>query len=144
MFSKACEYGIKASTYIALQSLEMNRVSLKEIASEINSPIAFTAKILHKLAKNDILESVKGPYGGFQIKKERIDSIKLAHIVAAIDGDDIYNGCALGLDECNALQPCPLHEKFVGIRSDLKKMLENTSLYEVATGLEVGLTFLKR
>lgn len=144
MFSKACEYGIKASTYIALQSLEMNRVSLKEIASEIDSPIAFTAKILHKLAKNDILESVKGPYGGFQIKKERIDSIKLANIVAAIDGDNIYNGCALGLDKCNALQPCPLHEKFVGIRGDLKKMLENTSLYEVATGLEVGLTFLKR
>lgn len=144
MFSKACEYGIKASTYIALQSLEMNRVSLKEIASEIDSPIAFTAKILHKLAKNDILQSVKGPYGGFQIKKERIDSIKLANIVAAIDGHNIYNGCALGLDKCNALQPCPLHEKFVGIRGDLKKMLENTSLYEVATGLEVGLTFLKR
>lgn len=144
MFSKACEYGIKASTYIALQSLEMNRVSLKEIASEIDSPIAFTAKILHKLAKNDILESVKGPYGGFQIKKERIDAIKLSQIVAAIDGDNIYNGCALGLDECNALKPCPLHEKFVGIRTDLKSMLENTSLYEVATGLEVGLTFLKR
>lgn len=144
MFSKACEYGIKASTYIALRSLEGKRVSLKEIAEEIDSPIAFTAKILYKLAKNKILESVKGPNGGFQIQKERIDSIKLADIVAAIDGDTIYNGCALGLYECNALQPCPLHEKFVGIRDNLKSMLQNTSLYEVATGLEVGLTFLKR
>lgn len=144
MFSKACEYGIKASTYIALQSLEGKRVSLKEIASEIDSPVAFTAKILHQLAKHNILESMKGPYGGFQIEKERIDDIKLTDIVYAIDGDSIYNGCALGFDECNANKPCPLHEKFVGIRSDLKRMLQNTSLFEVATGLEVGLTFLKR
>ena len=56
MFSKACEYGIKASTYIALQSLQDKRVSLKEIAEEINSPVAFTAKILHQLAKNNILD----------------------------------------------------------------------------------------
>ncbi|MCM4154726.1 Rrf2 family transcriptional regulator [Gramella sp. AN32] len=144
MFSKACEYGIKASTYIALQSLEGKRVSLKEIASEIDSPVAFTAKILHQLAKNDILESVKGPYGGFQIQKERIDAIKLADIVYAIDGDSIYKGCALGFNECNAKQPCPLHDKFVGIRDELKHMLENTSLYELASGLEVGLTYLKR
>ena len=65
-------------------------------------------------------------------------------IVHAIDGDDIYVGCGLGLKECNANQPCPLHDKFVDIRTDLKNMLENTSLYELATGLEVGLTYLKR
>ena len=144
MFSKACEYGIKASTYIALQSLEGNRVSLKEIAQEIDSPVAFTAKILHQLAKNNILVSVKGPYGGFQIQKEKIDSIKLSDIVYAIDGDSIYEGCGLGFNVCNATQPCPMHEKFVGIRDALKEMLQNTSLYELAVGLEVGLTYLKR
>lgn len=144
MFSKACEYGIKASTYIALQSMEGNRVSLKKIALKIDSPVAFTAKILHQLAKNDILESVKGPYGGFQIQKERIDSIKLSDIVYAIDGNSIYEGCALGFDECNATRPCPMHEKFVGIRDELKQMLQNTSLNELAARLEVGLTYLKR
>ena len=35
MFSKACEYGIRASTYIALKSLEGTRVSLKEIAEKL-------------------------------------------------------------------------------------------------------------
>jgi Rrf2 family protein len=144
MFSKACEYGIKASTYIALQSLEEKRVSLKEIAEEIDSPIAFTAKILHKLAKSNILESVKGPAGGFQIPREKIDSIKLADIVYAIDGDDIYQGCALGFKECNDLHPCPLHGKFIDIRDKLKYLLQNTSLFELTTGLETGITFLKR
>lgn len=144
MFSKACEYGIKATIYIAMQSLQGRRVSLKEIVEKVDSPTAFTAKILHQLAKNDVLDSTKGPTGGFQIEKQRIDDIKLADIVFAIDGDSIYEGCGLGLDKCNANQPCPVHDKFVVIRDDLKLMLQSTSLFELATGLEVGLTFLKR
>jgi len=143
MFSKACEYGIRASTYIALQSLEGKRVSLKEIAKEINSPVAFTAKILQQLSKNNIVESVKGAQGGFEIDKTNINTIKLIDIVYAIDGDNVYVGCVLGLEECKAAKPCPVHDKFVQIRDDLKHMLDNTSLFEMTAGLGVGLTYLK-
>ncbi|MCB0631259.1 MAG: Rrf2 family transcriptional regulator [Saprospiraceae bacterium] len=144
MFSKACEYGIRAALYIATQSLQDERVMLKEIAQEINSPEAFTAKILQQLSRHQIVDSLKGPHGGFLIEKKRIDEIRLSEIVRAIDGDNIYRGCGLGLEQCNAQQPCPLHDKFVDIRNNLRKMLESTSLYELATGLEIGLTFLKR
>lgn len=144
MFSKTCEYGIRATIFIASQSLEDNRLSLKEIANEIESPVAFTAKILQQLVRNGILDSVMGPTGGFQIDKNRIDEIKLSQIVDILDGDSIYRGCGLGLRECNALEPCPVHDKFVHIRKELKQMLENTSIYELAAGLEIGLTFLKR
>lgn len=144
MFSKACQYGIKASVFIASQSAMGNRVSLKEIAAGIDSPVAFTAKILHQLAKQDILTSLKGPSGGFEIPMGRAEKIKLSNIVAAIDGDSIYTGCALGFDCCDELQPCPMHNKFVVIRENLRIMLENTSLYELANGLDVGMSFLKR
>lgn len=144
MFSKACEYGIRATLYISTQSLNGDRVSLKDIAREIASPVAFTAKILQQLARDGVVDSVKGPNGGFQIPKERIDETMLIDIVKSIDGDEIFNGCGLGLAECNAKMPCPVHDKFARIRDDLKDMLANTSVYELATGLEVGLTFLKR
>lgn len=144
MFSKACQYGIKASVYIASQSAIGNRVSLKEIASSIDSPEAFTAKILHQLAKKDILSSLKGPTGGFEIPLGKANKINLSDIVEAIDGDSIYVGCALGFDRCDARQPCPMHNKFVAIRNNLRVMLENTSLFELANGLDVGMSFLKR
>ena len=144
MFSKACEYGIRATIYVAVQSLEDERASLKDIAKEIDSPVAFTAKILQQLVRHDIMRSVMGPTGGFQIEKRKIDEIKLSQIVDAIDGNAIYRGCGLGLKKCNARKPCPVHDKFAKIRDELKDMLENTSLYELAKGLEVGLTFLKR
>jgi len=144
MFSKACEYGIRASIYIALQSMVGKRTSLKEIAKEIDSPVAFTAKILHQLAKADVLDSTKGPAGGFSIEKSRIDKIMLKDIVFAIDGNGIFEGCGMGLKQCNSERPCPLHEKFLAVRDQLIHMVEYTSLFELATGLEVGLTFLKQ
>ena len=110
MFSKACEYGIRAVIYIAQKSLNEERASLKDITAEIDSPEAFTAKVLQQLAKAKIINSVKGPNGGFEIDKDEIDSIKLSEIVNALDGDSIYKGCGLGLKVCNANEPCPVQK----------------------------------
>ena len=143
MFSKACEYGIKASIFIAINSNEGRRVSPKEIAKEINSPQALTAKILQDLVRHDVIKSIKGAHGGFEIDKNDIPLIKLTQIVNAIDGDAIYNGCGLGLSTCDENHPCPVHDKFKSVRDELKQMLENTSLAELALNITSGMSFLK-
>lgn len=144
MFSKACEYAIRATLYIAQNSAANNRVSLKEISQKIDSPEAFTAKILQQLARKEIIVSYKGPNGGFQVEEEGLKSIYLNQIVDAIDGDAIYRGCGLGLQECNADEPCPLHDQFMTIRNDLQRMLQSTSIGQLTDGLLEGLTCLKR
>ena len=144
MFSKACEYGIRATIYIAVKSLENKRVSLKDIAKEIDSPEAFTAKILQVLSRDGIIDSAKGPMGGFEIDIKKMNKIKLSQVVSAIDGDSIYTKCGLGLKECSAKRPCPVHDQFKKIREDLRKMLETTNIHELSLGLKGGLTFLKR
>ena len=144
MFSKACEYGIKATIHISHQSQKGERVSLKAVAKAIDSPVAFTAKILQSLANNNIITSSKGPTGGYEIPKNEQAKITLHQIVEAIDGDNIYNGCGLGLKQCNEQKPCPLHFKFKGIREDLKTMLKSTTVYELTNGLHEGFAFLKR
>ena len=61
MYSKTCEYGIKAVLYIASQSLKSKRVKIGDIVQNIDSPEAFTGKILGVLSKNDIVSSHSGP-----------------------------------------------------------------------------------
>jgi len=143
LFSKACEYGIRATIYIALQSLQQQRTSLKDIAKKIDSPEAFTAKILQQLSRNDIVQSIKGPNGGFEISEKNMHKIKLSQIVLAIDGNSIYKSCGLGLKECSEKRPCPVHTQFKGIRENICRMLENTSIYQLSTGLKDELTFLR-
>ena len=144
MFSKACEYGIKAIIYIATQSLKDERVKIADIVENVGSPEAFTAKILGALTKHDIVKSYTGPYGGFEIDTNRMKITKVSEIVFAIDGDSIYNGCGLGLSECSNVQPCHMHNKFVKIRGELKIMLETTTIYDLAIGLKSGESILMR
>jgi Rrf2 family transcriptional regulator, iron-sulfur cluster assembly transcription factor len=144
MFSKTCEYAIRATIYIAEQSNLDKRVGLKDIAKAIGSPEAFTAKILQQLSKDQIIDSVKGPSGGFSIDRKKLKSLKLSKVVEAIDGDSIFKGCALGFKECSERRPCPVHNKFKLVRDDLRRMLEDTSILELTLNLEKGLTFLNR
>lgn len=144
MFSKACEYGIKAITYIAMESLQDKRVKIGDIVSNTDSPEAFTAKVLSMLTKHDIVRSQTGPNGGFDIDINRMNDIKIYDIVNAIDGDSIMHGCALGFNKCNSAMPCPMHHKFVKVRAGIKDMLTSTSVYDLALGLKLGESVLKR
>ena len=143
MFSKTCEYGIRATIFIASESYQNKRVGLKDIAKKIDSPEAFTAKILQILSKEKIINSVKGVGGGFEIPRETMSEIKLAQIVDALEGDRVFTGCGLGLSNCSDDHPCPMHEKFKSIRNELAFMLENTNLEELAIGIKPGDTFLR-
>ena len=143
IFSKACEYGIRATIYIAQQSLNNNRVSLKLIAAEIDSPEAFTAKILQMLAKNGILNSSKGAKGGFEIKVNDLKKIKLMDIALAIEDNLKDKACVLGLKECSKSNPCPVHHKYKNIRKDIFEMLKNTTLDEMSNSVNINLSYLK-
>lgn len=144
MFSKACEHGIKAIIYIATQSLEGRRVKIGDVVENSGSPEAFTAKVLGALTRHKIVDSFTGPYGGFEIDPKKMKETKLSDIVNAIDGDTVYKGCALGLTECNGAHPCPMHDKFVTVRNELRKILETTSVHDLAIGLKSGKTILMR
>ena len=143
MFSKACEYGIKSTIYIAEQSIDGKRVSIKEVTKAINSPEAYTSKILQQLKKNEIISSDKGPGGGFSIDNITMEKITLKDIVYSFDGDKIYKGCGLGLNQCNAVKPCPVHHEFAIIRDGLTRLLEETTIKSLALQLQGGLSFLK-
>lgn len=144
MFSKACEYGIRASIYIAEQSLLDKKVSLKDIAKAIDSPEAYTSKILQQLSRNFIINSDKGPTGGFSMNQQELEEVKLSTVVTAIDGDAIYKGCGLGLKNCNEEMPCPVHNQFKVVREELREMLETTLVQSLTMDVKEGLTFLKR
>ncbi|WP_420578259.1 RrF2 family transcriptional regulator [Ekhidna sp.] len=126
MFSRACEYAIKIMIYIAGNEQEGRRTGVKEISEAINSPVAFTAKILQQLVKNELLVSFKGPTGGFELAGSR--EIKLVDIVRAIDGNKLMENCVLGLETCSGENPCPVHFKFIVIREQLNETLLATEI----------------
>src|SRR6185437_599808 len=143
MFSKTCEYAIRAVLFIAQKSSDGRKVGIKEIAKGIDSPEHFIAKILQDLSRNGLVQSQKGPTGGFYLDKPALNNT-LADIVRKVDGDKIFSGCGLGLKQCSETKPCPLHETFKKIRKEIFEMLQKAKLGEFNKQLEEELLFLKR
>ena len=143
MFSKACEYAIKAAIYIAQQSHQQHRTNVKEVAEAVNAPEAFTAKILQQLCRSNILESVRGKQGGFIFPLAIQKKTTIFDIVTIIDGNGLFTSCGLGLHKCSSENPCPVHDDFKLVRERLVEMTQKYSFYELALKTESGLAWLK-
>jgi Rrf2 family protein len=143
MFSKACEYALRAVLYVAVKSVHGTRLGIPEIAKEIDAPVAFTGKILQTLVRAGIISSMKGPNGGFLIDpKARLTTLDT--IIKAIDGsDDALHTCALGLKECSDKFPCPIHNEIKVYKDRLRKVMKETTVQSLTDNLSEGKTFLK-
>ncbi len=142
MFSNACEYAIRAVLYISVRSIRGSKLSIKEIAKEIDSPVPFTAKILQTLSRKRIISSVKGPNGGFYLEPWS-KPITLNSIVKVIDGDEILHSCALGLKKCSDAFPCPIHNEIKAYKNKLRDVMRGKTIQQLAADLAQGKTFLK-
>lgn len=142
LFSKTCEYALRAVFYIASKTADGTRVGIKEIAGKVDSPEHFLAKILQDLSRKGILDSAKGPNGGFFLHPQSLKR-PIADIVSAVDGDHIFTGCALGLAHCSERNPCPLHHEFKKIRNNIARMLNTTTIGQFNKELGLGKILLK-
>ncbi|HEY9363259.1 MAG TPA: Rrf2 family transcriptional regulator [Chitinophagaceae bacterium] len=143
MFSKTCEYAIRAMIFIAQQSKNGHKTGIKEVAKGINAPEFFIGKILQDLSKTPLLQSFKGPTGGFYLDDESLKS-SLADIVQAVDGDKLFSGCGLGMESCSETTPCPIHHEFKIVRQEIYRMLHAAKLNDLQKNLESKIAFLKQ
>ena len=143
MFSKACEYAIKATIYIAQQSLQQKTVNVKDVAASVNAPIAFTAKILQQLTREQILTSIRRKQGGFFFEVEKQKTVTIFQVVHIFDGDGLFTNCGLGLHKCSSDNPCPVHDDFKEVRNGLVSMTQKYTFHDLALKTQNGLAWLK-
>ena len=105
---------------------ERQKVQIDEIASKLSVPKHFLGKIMQQIVKAGLLKSTKGPYGGFALTAETLNTpvIKLVEIT---DGMEQFGMCVLNLKYCNGLNPCPLHYEMEEVkRNYLNVFTKNT------------------
>lgn len=131
MFKKETEYALRALVYIQLQNSKDRRPGIAEIASEIETPQSFTAKILQRLLKQGFVESMKGINGGFFFNPSKED-LPLKKVIVSIEGDSLFRGCGFGLKHCDENNPCPLHYSYAPIRDAIEKLVNEESIQSLA------------
>ena len=131
VFKKETEYALRALVYIQLQNSKERRPGIAEIASEIETPQSFTAKILQRLVKQGFVESLKGINGGFFFNSEKED-LPLKKVIVSIEGESLFSGCGFGLKHCDEINPCPLHYSYAPIREAINKLVSTETIQSLA------------
>jgi len=123
--------------YIAMNSSKDENVGLIEIAENQEIPRHFLSKILQQLVKAGLLESMKGPNGGFKLSKKP-EKITLLQIIKAIDGLDVFTQCGIGFKKCSDDHPCPIHHDYKKVRDKVYELFKKKTLKEVIYEAEHG------
>ncbi len=131
MFSKSCQYAIRAVLYLAVNAGPERKLGVRELADGLDAPKHFLAKILQLLVRRGLISSTKGPSGGFFLS-EKNRKVTLRSVVEAVDGPDIFTGCILGLPACSSDHPCPLHDQMLTYRNGLMEIIEHQTIDQVA------------
>ncbi len=131
IYRRSGQLALQASLLLALEPVGTPR-RVSEIAAELGVPRTYLAKVLQGLTRVGLLRAVRGPGGGVCLARSPRE-IHLGDVLSAIEPAREFEQCFLGLGQCNDAQPCPLHEAWGPIRSDILAMLQTKSLWEFAT-----------
>ncbi len=136
MLSNTSKYAIRAMIYLAIHSEDNAKTGIRKIAGELSIPAPFLAKILQVLTRHKLLNSSKGPNGGFYLARDA-SKITLYEIVKVMDGSDVFERCLISLRSCNEQNiPCPVHHKYEGLRNEIRQLFQLQDLGSLATDIK--------
>lgn len=101
-----------------------------EIASITRVPKPYLAKIIHHLSCQGIVSTKRGPGGGLCLIRPA-QEISILEIVKAIEGEQWFSNCMLGMDCCAASQYCPFADFWSEIHKKMETKLQETKLADV-------------
>jgi Rrf2 family protein len=107
------------------------KMSAAYLYKKLNIPYPYLRQILANLSKSGFIHSIRGRNGGFIISKST-NNISLADILEATDGLETLNRCLLGFNECPFDNQCAMHNAWEKTRSNIFKILKETSLNNLA------------
>lgn len=132
MLSQTSEYALRATLYLAMHA-EEGPVKLERIAESLQVPRNYLSKTLHQLARAGILDSERGPYGGFRLAHAP-ESLRLADVVAPFEPTRLARRCLLGEGECSDATPCAAHDRWKLVSRPMLAFFADTTVADLIQG----------
>jgi Rrf2 family protein len=135
--SAKVDYAVRASVELAAAQLgpePLRPVKAEALARAQDIPVKFLENILQGLRQNGLVESRRGPEGGHLLARPAAE-ISLADIIRAIDGPLAGVGGRRPEEVAFSGTAAPLQEVWIAVRASVRRVLEEVSLADVASGV---------
>jgi len=136
MLSQKARYALRA--LVELARAEGAQLTAGELALRADAPRKFLEAILLELARNRIVVSRRGKFGGYSLARAP-ETISFAEVIRVIDGPLALAPCVSRLsfrkcEDCPDLATCALREALLRARDATAQVLEGYSLADAAAG----------
>ncbi len=120
-------YAVTAMMDLALHA-KIDHVTLAEIAARQNISLAYLEQLFGNLRKAGLVNSIRGPKGGYRLA-QTVSDISLADILIAAD-EEINMTCGNGA-KCNDIDPCLTHSLWSNLSQELFQFLNSKKLSDL-------------
>lgn len=133
------EYGVHICLYLARKQQEgLVIVGASEISEAQSLALNYTQQILVKLRAGGIVESERGPHGGYRLAKNPVD-INLKDILLSCEGETMHLICdsrPIDHERCSIEAKCYLRTVWSGLKVSIDTYLESFTLAKLLTEMQ--------
>lgn len=127
--SKLTDYGTVIMTHMARQPARV--YSAAEVATAIGVTVATASKILKTLARENLLQSLRGAHGGYLLSRPP-DEISIAEVIDAMEGPVGITECSATVGLCAQEGSCSLRGNWQRVNQVIRRVLSDLTLADMA------------
>ncbi|MEA3244974.1 MAG: Rrf2 family transcriptional regulator [Gemmatimonadota bacterium] len=132
MFGRTADYALRALLYLARNGREGGYERARVIARAAGMPANYAGKVLNTLAREGLLESARGPTGGFRLGVAP-EKLTAAAVVDLFEAPAPNPRCILGTTLCNPRRPCAAHIRWAAVLEAQRAPLTATTIADLAS-----------
>ncbi len=125
------KYGVRAVFEIA-RHYGKGPISIKEIAERQGISFSYLEQILHKLGKAGLIESVRGPAGGYLLARKPLE-LTIGDIVRVLEGPIALSHCLEPGEEADCCQTddCVARMVWAKVGAKIEEALDSISFHDL-------------
>ena len=135
------QYGVRAMYEIA-RAGSVGPVTIRQISERQNVSVSYLEQILNTLRKSGIIQSVKGPGGGYVLAREP-EKISIGEILRELEGPVAITSCLDPSEGCIRVDSCVTHLLWKSLGENIEQFLNSMSLKDLLAGDQI-MTIPKR
>jgi Rrf2 family transcriptional regulator, nitric oxide-sensitive transcriptional repressor len=127
MLSQTVDYALRAVVHLA--SERPKACTNEKIAEATRVPRQYLSKVMHSLVRSGIVNSQRGPNGGFTLNKPD-RKLTVYEVVQAVDPIQRIRECPLGL-KTHGPNLCPLHRRLDAAMALVEQAFRESTVEEI-------------
>ena len=137
--SKKMEYALMGLLHMSHKDWR-ELTTAKELAQSYNIPPELMGKVLQKLTKRKVIESMLGVKGGYRLMRS-IDQVKMSDVIAAVEGPLKIVNCLRikTTSECHQHHQCTIKNPMGIIQNKLENFFSELTLQDIENDMTSNL-----